>query len=171
MHIFAWKSRHNFSFSLQWPGGSTQWLGLLSIGFGYTLSDTCVQIGIVCDAVVLFCIDRWLAMSAPGEACEKVVPQGRDSWHYYSKIVSQVNIVVFHWFWLTSVYYMVKSCHKWTSLFSFDIWFVYSTPRFPTRLPIFTCWWQIISYFYVWFADKISFANTRIALPQHHNGD
>ena len=33
LHIFAWKSRQNFSFSLQWPGGSTQRLGLLSIGF------------------------------------------------------------------------------------------------------------------------------------------
>ena len=26
LHIFAWKSRQIFSFSLQWPGGSTQWL-------------------------------------------------------------------------------------------------------------------------------------------------
>ena len=32
LHIFAWWSRQIFSFSLQWPGGSTQWLGSLSIG-------------------------------------------------------------------------------------------------------------------------------------------
>ena len=31
--FLAWKSRQIFSFSLQWPGGSTRWLGLLSIGF------------------------------------------------------------------------------------------------------------------------------------------
>ena len=33
LHIFAWWSRQIFIFSFQWPGGSTRWLGLLSICF------------------------------------------------------------------------------------------------------------------------------------------